>query len=53
MVSELSPAVEAGVTERIAHVARAMRATLASLAGEMQAEFAEFIPDLRGDPAML
>jgi DNA-binding PucR family transcriptional regulator len=53
MASELPPAVEAGVIERIAHVARAMRATLASLAGEMQAEFAEFIPELRGDPAIL
>jgi len=53
MASELSPAVEAGVTERIAQVARSMRTTLASLAGEMQAEFAELIPELRGDPAIL
>ena len=53
MASELPPAVEAGVNERIAYVAQAMRATLASLAGDMQAEFAEFIPELRGDPAIL
>src|SRR5687768_3689906 len=53
MAAELPPAVEASVTERIGHVARAMRTTLASLAGEMQAEFAEFIPELRGDPAIL
>ena len=53
MAPELSPAVEAGVTERIAHVARAMRSTLAALATEMQTEFAESIPELRGDSAML
>lgn len=53
MASELSPAVEAGVTERIAQVARTMRTTLASLAEAMQVEFAEFIPELRSDPAML
>lgn len=53
MASELSPAVQAGVFDRIAHVARAMRTTLADLAGEMQTEFAEFIPELRGDPAIL
>ena len=53
MASELSPAVDAGVTERIAQVARTMRTTLASLAGEMHAEFAELIPELRGDPAII
>ena len=53
MASEQSPAVEAAVVDRVAHVARAMRTTLASLAGEMQTEFAEFIPELRGDPAIL
>jgi DNA-binding PucR family transcriptional regulator len=53
MASELPPAVEAGVFDRIAHVARAMRTTLAALAGEMQTEFAEFIPELRGDPSIL
>jgi len=53
MASDLSPTVEAGVTERIAQVARSMRTTLAALAGDMQAEFAEFIPELRGDPAIL
>jgi hypothetical protein len=53
VTSETSPAAEAGVTDRIAHVARAMRTTLAALAGEMQAEFAELIPELRGDSAIL
>lgn len=53
MAAELSPALEASVTERIGHVARAMRTTLASLAGEMQSEFAELIPELRGDPGIL
>lgn len=53
MAPELPAAVSAGVTERIAQVARGMRATLASLATEMQTEFAESIPELRGDPAML
>ena len=53
MASEQSPPAEAAVLDRIAHVARAMRTTLASLAGEMQTEFAEFIPELRGDPAIL
>lgn len=53
MASELTPTLDARVTERIARVARAMREVLVSLAGEMQAEFAESIPELRGDPAML
>jgi DNA-binding PucR family transcriptional regulator len=48
-VRELS----AGAAERVAEVARSMRVNLASLAGAMQAEDAEAIPELRGDPAML
>ena len=42
-----------GATELVAEVARSMRANIAVLAGAMQAEDAEAIPELRGDPAIL
>lgn len=44
---------EAAAADRVAAVAREMREQVPAMASAMQAEDAEFIPELRGDPGIL
>ncbi|MFL6089619.1 MAG: PucR family transcriptional regulator [Aeromicrobium sp.] len=51
--TQTAPGIPVAAVERVADVARSMRVTLASLSDGMQAEIADSIPELRGDPTML